>query len=176
MVVILWAKGPVKRGWELRSESSHESFVNSQMLRSNKDESWWELASGVGQQANIIDELRIKDTQSCKEWTTSNLKWFLQQTAGTFATLINSHDRSNAHKLLSTLIKIWTSSKLMRVDESWWEWMRVGGQTLARVAALINSHQLSSSLDRALTGFGSSLCGGGLCISFYPYIQSHIIP
>ena len=72
----------------------------------------------VGQQTNIIDELRIKDTQSCKEWTTSNLKRFLKQTASTFATLINSHDRSNAHKLLSTLIKIRTSSKWMSVDES----------------------------------------------------------
>ena len=28
--------------------------------------------------------------------------------------------------------------------------MRVGGQTLARVATLIDSHQLSSSFDRAL--------------------------
>ena len=65
------------------------------------------------------------------------------------------------------LIKIWTSSKLMRVDERWWElavkrakplmdsrqnlnqlkvdesaWelMRVGGQTRARVVTLIHSH------------------------------------
>ena len=29
--------------------------------------------------------------------------------------------------------------------------MRVGGQTLARVATLIDSHQLSSSFDRALS-------------------------
>ena len=73
----------------------------------------WELMRVT----NITDELRIDDTQSYKEWTTSNLKRFLQQTASIFPTLINSHDWSNAHKLLSTLIKIWTSSKLMRVDE-----------------------------------------------------------
>ena len=30
--------------------------------------------------------------------------------------------------------------------------MRVGGQTLARVATLTDSHQLSSSFDRAFTG------------------------
>ena len=29
--------------------------------------------------------------------------------------------------------------------------MRVGGQTLVRVATLIDSHQLSSSFDRAFT-------------------------
>ena len=33
--------------------------------------------------------------------------------------------------------------------------MRVGGQTLARVATLIDSHQLSSSFDRALTSYKS---------------------
>ena len=33
----------------------------------------------------------------------------------------NSHDRSNEPNLSSTLIKIWTSSKLLRVHESWWE-------------------------------------------------------
>ena len=33
----------------------------------------------------------------------------------------NSHDRSNEPNLSLTLIKIWTSSKLMRVHESWWE-------------------------------------------------------
>ena len=40
--------------------------------------------------------------------------------------------------------------------------MRVGGQTLARVATLIDSHQLSSSFDRALTYVSSTLffyCG-----------------
>ena len=42
----------------------------------------------------------------------------------------NSHDRSNEPNLSSTLIKIWTSSKLMRV----------GCQTRARVATLIHSH------------------------------------
>ena len=67
--------------------------------RSNEDESWWELASGVGQQTNIIDEQSIEDTRSYKEWTTSNLKRFLQQTARTFATFINSHNRSNAYQL-----------------------------------------------------------------------------
>ena len=83
-------------------ESAHESFVNSPRCfgQTRVDE---RLASGVGQQTNIIDELRIEDTQSYKEWTTSNLKRFLQQTASTFAALVNSHDRSNAHKLVQSL-------------------------------------------------------------------------
>ena len=52
----------------------------------------------------------------------------------------NSHDRSNEPNLSSTLTNIWTSSKLMRVQESAWELIRVGGQTRARVATLIHSH------------------------------------
>ena len=52
----------------------------------------------------------------------------------------NSHDRSNEPNLSLTLIKIWTSSKLMRVHESVRELMRVVGQTRARVATHIHSH------------------------------------
>ena len=44
--------------------------------------------------------------------------YYKVQTASSFPTLCNFHDWSNAHKLSSTLIKIWTSSKSMRVDES----------------------------------------------------------
>ena len=54
--------------------------------------------------------------------------------------LCNSHDQSNEPNLSLTLIKIWTSSKLMRVHESAWELMRVGGQTRVRVATFIHSH------------------------------------
>jgi hypothetical protein len=49
-------------------------------------------------------------------------------------------------RVAKTLIKISTSSKLMRVDKSAWESMRVGAQTPARVATLINSHPLSEAL------------------------------
>ena len=66
------------------------------------------IASGVGQQTNIIDELRIADAQSYKEWTSSNLKRFLQQTATTFPTLMAGLTRTNSYQL-----------KSMRVDESW---------------------------------------------------------
>ena len=52
----------------------------------------------------------------------------LSSTLMTGPTLINSHQNLNQFKVL----------------------MRVGGQTLARVATLTNSHQLSSSFDRPL--------------------------
>jgi hypothetical protein len=37
------------------------------------------------------------------------------------------------------------SSTLIKIDEIWWECMRVDGQTRARVVTLINSHALSST-------------------------------
>ena len=56
----------------------------------------------------------------------------------------NSHDRSNDPNLSLTLIKIWTSSKLMRecmkVDESWW----------SNESESCDSHPLSFSFDQAL--------------------------
>ena len=53
----------------------------------------------------------------------------------------NSHDRSNEPNLSLILIKIWTSSKLMRVDESW----------RSNESESCDSHPLSSSFDQALT-------------------------
>ena len=47
-------------------------------------------------------------------------------------------------KLSGTLVKIWTSSKLTRVDESAKELTRVDGKTRARVWTFITSYQPSS--------------------------------
>ena len=51
----------------------------------------------------------------------------------------NSHDRSNEPNLSLTLIKIWTSSKLMRVHESW----------RSNESESCDSHPLSFSFDQA---------------------------
>ena len=53
----------------------------------------------------------------------------------------NSHDRSNEPNLSLTLIKIWTSSNLMRVDESW----------RSNESESCDSHPLSSSFNQDLT-------------------------
>ena len=58
----------------------------------------------------------------------------------------NSHDRSNEPNLSLTLIKIWTSSKLMRVDESWRSNESESCDSHPLSSSLIHSHPLSSTL------------------------------
>ena len=58
----------------------------------------------VSQQTNIIDKLRIKDTQSYKEWTTGSLKRFLQQPLTLLqlsSTLITGQTHTNSYQLSS---------------------------------------------------------------------------
>ncbi len=91
------------------------------------------------------------------------LCWACYYKVPTVAILQLMHDWSNAHKLSSTLINSHQLSSTLMTGktrtnshqllskfqpvQSRWELMRVGGQTLARVATLTNSHQLSSSYD-----------------------------
>ena len=54
--------------------------------------------------------------------------------------------------------------------------MRVGGQTLARLATLIDSHQLSSSFDRALKiGLASPLTDALHDCNNYDYVNNDYV-
>ena len=75
--------------------------------------------------------------------TLRNIGHFVEPVAAKrkpFIILIDSHDLSNEPNLSLTLIKIWNSSKLMRVHESWW----------SNESESCDSHPLSSSFDQAL--------------------------
>jgi hypothetical protein len=87
--------------WESRSESLHESFLNSHVPVKQEQElheSWWELRSKSFHESNFLNShAPVKREQE-----------------------LTGYYRARS-KISSTLIKIWTSSKLTRVDESGWK-------------------------------------------------------
>ncbi len=112
--------------WELRSESLRESSLNSH-APVKRGERWPLRMLPVTQSKPVIfinckfcTVLLSLLLQSAKQWQFCNshqLSWLVKRAQ----TCINSHQNLNQFK----------------VDDSWWEWMRVGGQTPARVSTLI---------------------------------------
>ena len=136
--------------WELAGESLHECFLNSHCSVKRAVRVAWELTrvfllfsiSLFLLVASPLLFLRfltlvklltvrvITPTVTCR-WYVIIFSFFLLLLMGNDLEIAcfcnslrlscNSHDRSNEPNLSLTLIKIWTSSKLMRVHESWWE-------------------------------------------------------
>jgi hypothetical protein len=125
--------------WELRSESLHESFLNShvQVKREQELNESWEARVCMRVFSTLMS--RSNENKSCMRVDES---WEARVCMRVFSTLMS---RSNENKswldinprVAKTLFKIWSSSKSTRV----------GGETRARVAPLINSHP---SLTEAL--------------------------
>jgi hypothetical protein len=111
-----------KSWWELRSESLHESFLNSHVPVQREEElhkSWWELRSESLHESFLNSHVPVqREEELHKSW--------LDVTARV----------AKLAKLLSTLIKIWTNTKLIGGDESAWASMRIGGQTQVELQLL----------------------------------------
>ena len=163
--------------WELAGESLHECFLNSHCSVKRAVRVAWELTrvfllfsiSLFLLVASPLLFLRfltlvklltvrvITPTVICR-WYVIIFPFFLLLLMGNDLEIAcfcnslrlscNSHDRSNEPNVSMTLIKIWTSSKLMRVDESW------RSNETARVATLIPSYpRLIRPLDLDETEF-----------------------
>jgi hypothetical protein len=88
-------KALVKQGWELRSESFHESFLNSHVPVKQEQElheSWWELREFPWEFSQL----------SCPSQTRTRVT---QELTGYYRAI------TKTQSLSSTLMKIWTSSK-----------------------------------------------------------------
>jgi hypothetical protein len=99
--------------WELRSESLHESFLNSHVPVKREQElheSWWELRSESLHESFLNSHAPVKREQELHE------SWWSMTV---FSTLIWASSWLDiTARVAKTLIKIWTSSKLMRINES----------------------------------------------------------
>ena len=131
--------------------------------RSNEDASWC-MQVGKQEFAWTCMIARSNENKSCmrvdESWPEINQKnaqklrpfcWaccYKVETAASRSKLVN-----NSHATLMTgqtsKNSRWLASKF-ETAQSWCELMRVGGQTQARLATRISSHQLASSFDRGL--------------------------
>ena len=89
-------KALVKQGWELRSESFHESFLNSHVPVKQEQElheSWWELRSESFHESFLNSPVPLKQEQELhKSWLDITAR--LQKLS-----VINSHENLNQFKM-----------------------------------------------------------------------------
>jgi hypothetical protein len=107
--------------WRLRSESLHESFLNFHCLIKREQELHesltWEFS-----QLSLLDQTRTR------------VAWEFDMRV--FSTFIAWSNENKSCMRVDNREFTWEFSQLSLLDQSWWESMRVSGQTRARFATL----------------------------------------